>query len=64
MMNRTGKTLLTLTAAVTMMTLGFGFWVMNTESGRSAASRLTTISVELLMTMIHVMVDACRMFVA
>ena len=64
MMNRTMKMLLVLAAAVTVMAVTLGVWVMKTESGQAAASRLTTISVELLMSVIHVMVDACRMFAA
>jgi hypothetical protein len=64
MMNRTVKTAIAMTALVSVTAAGFGFWMKETETGRSAASQLTTISVELLMAVIHVMVDACRMFAA
>lgn len=64
MMNRMMKMLLVFAAAVSVMAVTVGVWVMKTESGKNAASRLTTISVELLMSVIHVMVDACRFFAA
>jgi hypothetical protein len=64
MTNRTANTAIAMTAVVSMIAAGFGFWMKETESGRSAVSQLTTLSVDLLMTVIHVMVDACRMLAA
>ncbi|MEN1761151.1 hypothetical protein [Anoxynatronum sibiricum] len=64
MMNRNMKHLMMATTAVTMMTVGLGVWMMNTQAGKSAASRLTSISVEFLVNVIHVMVGACKGFVA
>ncbi|MDW7672631.1 MAG: hypothetical protein SCK57_11720 [Bacillota bacterium] len=64
MMNRTANTAIAMTAVVSMIAAGFGFWMKETEPGRSAVSQLATLSVDFLMTVIHVMVDACRMFAA
>ena len=62
MMNRTMKAVMMFALTVSMVAAGAGFWLMKTESGNQAASRLMTSSVELLMAVIHVRVDACRMF--
>ncbi len=64
MMNRMMKMALAFAATASVVAVTMGVWVMKTESGQIAASRLTTISLGLLKSVIHVMVDACRMFAA
>lgn len=64
MMNRNMKHLMMATALTAMTTVGLGAWMMNTQTGKNAASRLASISVEFLVNVIHVMVGACKGFVA